>query len=348
VTPTPTETAVVCPIDPGAYTLTQVSGGNLRVDGLPAFPFPQGGSIIQDVGSGDGDCVHETIVPFPGGFSAPAFCIPALGFTTSVVQTGCGIGRIDSDGGSDFTIVEIGDTSSPNTCGLPHPSCTSGADSNVQVDLTVGDGTPDTCSTGTANATVSVPVFTTTWLRIAMCPDPDGTYNPGADILVVSFPQTLDFTTDSTLGDWADLDPDNCCIAGAGPASVSNPCIPSGGSGLGATGTCLDLTGVGQPGVDVTTVAAGAIGSSGSPLYDLTFVTTLPNQIAGPAAPLGATCASPPSVEYGGTVTRCIGQGAATVTNGRALRPRKNRGLPLFSPSATAAEPQRRRRSRGH
>ena len=32
---------------------------------------------------------------------------------TSVRQTGCGVGRIDSNGGSDFTITEVGDTSSP-------------------------------------------------------------------------------------------------------------------------------------------------------------------------------------------------------------------------------------------
>ena len=49
-------------------------------------------------------------------------------------------------------------------------------------------------------------------------------------------------------------------------------------------------------GVDVTTVAVGAVGSSGSPLFDLTFVTNLPNQASGPGAPLGATCASPPII----------------------------------------------------
>jgi hypothetical protein len=286
---------VVCPLTAGAYTLTQVSGGVLRVDGLPAFPFPQGGRIVQDVGAGDASCVHEVVV-----------CIPALGFTTSVVQTGCGIGRLDSNGGSDFTIEEIGDTSAPGPpCNLP-ASCVSGNNSNVRVDITVGDGVADTCSQGTANTTVSVPVFTTTWLRIAMCPDPDGTFNPGADILVVSFPQTLDFTSDTTIGDWADLDPDGCCIAGAGPASVSNPCTPSGGTGLTSTGTCINLAGIGTPGSDVTTVAAGAIGSSGSPLYDLTFVTTLPNEMSGQQNPLGADCATPPIVNYGGTATRCI------------------------------------------
>jgi hypothetical protein len=295
---------VVCPLDDGTYTLTQVSGGSLRVDGLPPFPFPAGGTIVQDVSAGDADCVHDVAVPFPGGFNAPAFCIPSLGFTTSVVQTGCGIGLIDSNGGSDFTITEVGDTSSPVVCSLPHAGCSNGSDSSAQVDVTVGDATPDVCGSGTANATVSVPVFTTTWLTFAGCPDPDGTYNPGVDTLIVSFPQTLDFTTDSTSGDWADLDPDGCCIAGAGPGSNTNPCNPGGAGGLSSTGTCIDLTGLDVAGADVTTVAAGAVGSSGSPLYDLTFVTTLPNEIS--SGGTGGTCATPPAINYGGTATRCI------------------------------------------
>ena len=240
--------------------------------------------------------MHATVVPFPGGFNAPAFCIPSLGFTTSVVQTGCGVGRIDSNGGGDYTITETGDTSSPAPpCSLP-ASCAAGANSNVRVDVTVGDSVADTCGSGTANATVSIPVFTTTWLRIAMCPDPDGLYNPGTDTLIVSFPQTLDFTTDSTTATWSDIaPPDGCSIAGAGPPTVGP-----------ASGTCIALGGINIAGADTTTVASGTIGSSGAPLYDLTFLSVLPNEVTGPGAPLGATCGTPPIVTYGGTATRCI------------------------------------------
>jgi hypothetical protein len=315
-TPTPTNTAeptptntVSCPITAGSYTLTQVSGGNLIVDGLPAFPFPAGGIITQDVGAPDANCVHQTVVAFPGGFSAPAFCIPGLGFTVSLAQTGCGVGRIDSDGGSDFTVTELGDTSSPTICGFSQPTCTSGGaptNSNVQVDVTVGDGNPDDCSSGTANAIVSIPVFTTTWLSFGGCPDPDGTFNPPGDVNIVSFPQTLDFTTDATQADWSDLDPDGCCIAGAGPASVVPPCNAGGTGGFSGTGTCIDLAGANAAGADVTTVAAGAIGSAGSPLYDLTFISTLPNEISGPGEPSGATCEEPPLIDFNGKVTRCV------------------------------------------
>jgi putative intracellular protease/amidase len=63
------------------------------------------------VAAGDANCVHATVVGFPGGFSAPNFCVPALGYTVSVTQTGCGAGQIDSDGGSDYKIEELNDTS---------------------------------------------------------------------------------------------------------------------------------------------------------------------------------------------------------------------------------------------
>jgi hypothetical protein len=224
-----------------------------------------------------------------------------------VRQTGCGVGQIDSDGGADYTVTEIGDTSSPTICNLPHPSCSNGANSSAQVDVTVGDGATDACASGTANAIVAVPVFTTTWLDSGfLCPDPDGAFDPGTDTLITSFPQTLDFTTDTNAADWADLDPDGCCIAGAGPGSNTNPCNPGGSGGLSSTGTCLDLTGAGVPGADVTTVASGPVGSNGSPLFDLTFTTQLPNEISAAGAPLGATCSNPPMIDFAGTATRCI------------------------------------------
>jgi hypothetical protein len=53
-------------------------------------------------------------------------------------------------------------------------------------------------------------------------------------------------------------------------------------------------------------VAAGTVGSSGGPLFDLTFLSILPNVSTGPGPLLGATCASPPIITIGGTATRCI------------------------------------------
>ena len=56
----------------------------------------------------------------------------------------------------------------------------------------------------------------------------------------------------------------------------------------------------------VSTAATGTIGSLGIPLYDLAFSTFLPNTFTGPEAPMGATCANPPLIDFTGEVDRCI------------------------------------------
>jgi hypothetical protein len=332
--PTPTVTpGAECPIAAGVYTTTQVAspsvctggpsdgmactsntdcpgpqagytpfcGGSLKVYSFAPFPFPAGGTIKQDVAAASlPDCVHETVVPFPGGFTAPNFCVPALGYTVSVTQTGCGVGRIDSNGGSDFTVKEVNDTSdSSATCNLPQMGCppgppTIGSDASTRVDITVGDGTPDTCTTGSANAIVTVPVHTVTWQdnspgNFGTCPG-DGVFQEGTDSIITQFSQILDFTTDTTKSSWADIDGDGCSIAGQGPLA-GQPAIK---------GTCLDFS-TGQ----VVTVAAGGFGSTGLP-DDGSFSNRLANVITGPEPPMGATCDSPPAINFTGTATRCL------------------------------------------
>jgi hypothetical protein len=292
-----------CPIAQGRYTLTQSSGGQLQVasidGGTPGgFPFPTGGTVVQDVvAASPPSCVHDTVIPATGGFSAPIFCIPGLNFSVQVTQNGCGVGQIDSNGGSDYTIVEVGDTSdSSATCSQPHTGCppgpaVNGADASVRVDITVGNGAADTCGGGgTANAIAIIPVMTQTWLADDFsCPDSDGVFD-GADTDILLIDQNLDFTTDVSSSSWTDIDGDGCSIAGAGPAA-----------GFSRTGVCLDIGAQ-----TVTTVATGTIGSDGSPLFDLTFATRLPNTISGPAAFGGASCGVPPVVNFSGLATRCI------------------------------------------
>jgi hypothetical protein len=279
-----------------------VNGGTLKPDGLQPFPFPSGGLIVQDVGPPDENCVHETVVPFPDGFFAPTFCIGTVNFNVSVVQTGCGIGRIDSDGGSDYGISILGDTSSPSICNLPHAGCAEGSDSAAQVDIDVGDGTPDTCAAGTGNAIVSVPVQTTVWTDVdGQCPDPDGRFDPGIDGLIILFPQIFDFSTDATVADWTDLDPDGCCIAGGGPASKTMPCNAGGLGSVASNGACLDFSAD-----SVALAASGVVSSAGVPLYDVSFTARFPYSVGDVEAPLGATCAAPPLIDFGGTAIRCI------------------------------------------
>jgi len=311
--PTPTGTIGGCPLEQGAYTVTSVAGGELTVATFTPFPFPPGGVLKEDVSAASmPECVHSVVVPFPGGFQSPVFCVPALGFTVEVKQTGCGIGQLDSNGGSDYTVTEIGDTSdTSDVCHIPQtgPCGPSSDDSSVRVDVTVGDGQPDTCTApGTANAIVAIPVVTTTWQERSsgdLCGtvDPatgepngaDGTFDPGNggptdDLLIVRFPQILDFTTDTNTTRWEDLDGDGCIIAGRGPKA-----------GLTNTGVCLDIDGH-----TITTAASGPIGSAGSPTFDLTYSTKLVNSFSGPDAPLGATCDNPPQINFTGLAHQCI------------------------------------------
>ena len=282
----------VCPLTSGIYTTTQLTGGTLDVYNFAPFPFPSGGTIVQHVGAGNVQCVHNTVVPFPGGFSSPNFCVPALMFTTSVTQTGCGVGRIDSNGGSDFTMNEVADTSDAG-CGFTS-ACTNGANKAIRADVTVGNAAADTCgSGGTANALVTVPVHTKSWSDTSGgtflgCPG-DGTFN-GTDMIAAEFDQILDFTTDTATGKWMDLDADGCTIAGFGPAA-----------GYTKSGVCID-TGANT----ITAVAVGEFGATGG-LFDGTFATVLPSSFTGPSGAATASCGSPPAINLGGgTVTRCI------------------------------------------
>ena len=271
LSPTPTFTSPPCPLAAGSYTVTQVAGGTLDVYNFAPFPFPTGGTIVQDVSAASPPaCVHNTVVPFPGGFSAPNFCVPALMFTTSVTQTGCGVGRIDSNGGSDFKTTEVADTSSPTVCSLPQPGCTNGANAGIMARVTVGDGVPDTCSSGTANALVSIPVHTKSWSDTSGgmylgCPG-NGVFD-GTDMVAAEFNQFLDFTTDTATGSWSDLDPDGCSIAGFGPTA-----------GYTRTGVCIDL-GLGT----ITPVAVGEFGATGG-LFDGTLRYQVAEHVLGQGA----------------------------------------------------------------
>jgi hypothetical protein len=301
-------TTTSCPLTKGHYTITQGQGGTLQVATFSPFPFPSGGTLSGDVSDGDSNCVHDVTVPNPGGFNAPVFCVPALGYLVNVMQTGCGVGKIDSNGGSDFTVKELGDTSdSSSTCSIPQ-TCANGKDASVRIDITVGDGTPDTCAApGTANSIISVPVHTLTWqdnatdshgnpitfppgCQGAACTAcaGDGVFNEGVDITISQFPQILDFTTDTTTTQWMDLDGDGCSLAGSGPVMLSG------------MGKCMDIAGG-----TVTTVASGPVGTAALP-YDLTFLSTLPNTFTRDSDQIGATCASPPAINFEGTTTRCI------------------------------------------
>jgi hypothetical protein len=292
--------------------------GVLKVSTFLPFPFPPHSLTIQDVSAPDANCVSTTVIPFPSGLSVPVFCIPALGYTTQVVQTGCGVGVIDSNGGSDLTADEKGDTSFEGGPCHTMQSCAAFVDSSGELTVQVGDGVADTCPNGgTGNAMVSIPVETTTWLSGDGCPDPDGDPNGGDDTIITQFPQTLDLTTDRATAEFHDNDGDGCFQKGAGPAGPfptsqlcaaagsPYPCCTGPGTGTctgnGGTGTCIDFIAK-----TVQVAGGGTVFSSAAPLHDLLFTSIQPANISGPTALGNATCASPPLVNFGGSVQRCI------------------------------------------
>jgi hypothetical protein len=325
-----------CPLGPGLYTVTSVSGGTLTVSTFQPFPFPNGGTVKEEVSDANmPDCIHSVVVPFPGGFQSPVFCVPALGFTVEVKQTSCGIGQLDSNGGSDYTVTEIGDTSdTSDICNIPQVGACGpqSEDSSVRVDVTVGDGTPDTCTRcstsgkpcqtaedcgagggscdnhGTANGIIAIPVVTTTWIEHSsgdLCGtiDPstgqpngaDGTFDPGPDPVHDDF---LVVRFPQILDFTTDTNTTKWQdLDGDG-------CVIAGrgpAAGLTNTGACLDLDAK-----TISTAASGPIGSSGSPTFDLTYTTRLVNSFSGPEAPSGATCDNPPAINFNGLAHQCI------------------------------------------
>jgi hypothetical protein len=272
-----------------------VEGGSLRVSSLSAIPFPVGGKIVLDVDNASApSCEHDVVVPSPGGLDIPAFCINAFGFSVKLTQTGCGIGRVDSNRGADYSVTAVGDTSSQPECNNQQQMCVNAVDNKVRVDVTVGDDTPDACPDGSANALFSVPVEIVVWVENstpASCPAGDGTFNPeNEDTLILRVEQIFDLTTDTSMASWMDSSGDGCTIAGAGP-----PSLPL------STGACWDIAAQ-----TIGVAASGTVGSASPPLHDFTFAATLLNSVSTPEPPQGATCDSPPAIDFTGTAIRCL------------------------------------------
>ena len=56
------------------------------------------------------------------------------------MQRACGVGRVASSGGGDYTISELGDSSSQAECNNQQ-QCVPGIDDKIRLDVAVGDGT---------------------------------------------------------------------------------------------------------------------------------------------------------------------------------------------------------------
>jgi hypothetical protein len=136
-------------------------------------------------------------------------------------------------------------------------------------------------------------------------------------MLVTEFPQTLDLTTDRATAQFADNDGDGCSLKGSGPvgpyttnqfcSAAGNPysCCTGANTGTcvgnGAVGQCIDFVAN-----TVNVASGGTVFSSASSLHDILFGTTQASTLSAPAMSGGATCGSPPVINFSGLTHRCI------------------------------------------
>ncbi|HJQ83654.1 MAG TPA: PQQ-binding-like beta-propeller repeat protein [Candidatus Binatia bacterium] len=268
-----------------------------KVASLGPLPFPAGAWLTIDTGAADAGCRHDAIVP-AGGFTVPAFCIPALGFTTTITAVGCdGGGSSGSgavwDGGAptaDPNVTRVGDTSDPdgNACAALGTGCSTaaggaGTDAKGNVNTTRG-GSP--VAGGQRHGRLDVPVHARVWgAADGSCPDPDGTYNSGTDLLASDFDFMMSLTTGATGAEFVDLNGDGCERAGGGPdhtqhcsGDATRPCTitTSCTSPTPDAGTCVDGPLNGIPGTGCCTVGQIATlvystvaFTGGAPIYDV-------------------------------------------------------------------------------
>jgi hypothetical protein len=292
-------------------------GGVLQVTTLTPFEYLGGASLVIDAGPADADCRHELIVP-PGGFTFPSMCFPALGFTGVLEARGCASGNGEGKGtgweaastSADPDIRQIGDTSDPdgNACATLGTGCSyltssasAGRDQAGNTNLVRGGHSVS----GAPHMQLEIPVTGRVWNDLeGVCPDADGTFDPGTDTLVGEADFTLTLTTGFASADFTDLNGDACGFDGTGPdhtkhcsGDAGRPCSSNGHcTGLG---TCIDgpVTGVPPAGPccsvgQVARIAtAGIAFTGGAPVYDLSFAHSIPIEIVGCAAwPGSASC----------------------------------------------------------
>jgi hypothetical protein len=140
-----------------------------------------------------------------------------------------------------------------------------GNDTLGDIDTTYGGG----CDSPGVHVRLNIPGTSITWNDADFgCPDADGVFDAGTDTLVTVFDFILTPTTSSATGAFVDKNGDSCAKAGNGPTG------PVTLTGTPAAGPCCVV------GQTTTQVAVGIAFSGGSPLYDLIFRSTTPNNVS--------------------------------------------------------------------
>jgi hypothetical protein len=275
--------------------------GTLRVDNLAPFQFPSNVITTMDMGPAVGgapECRHDVVVP-AGGFHVPNFDIPALNYCSSInnlhCESGSGEGAdalwdgMGAAGMALTNVTKVGDTSD-GVCNPPGQPCLTtagGAGANTLGDI---DSTKSLSTSGGVRSALDIRVHSLTWSDATCSPafDPGcctaSVYNPAeGDLVITEFDFILSPTTDLATSQFVDKNADGCARAGSGFFNPG-PNGPKSLTGSPAVGPCCV---VGQP----TTVVSVGIGfSGGGPLFDLGFLSTIPNTVAACGAPGSGTC----------------------------------------------------------
>ena len=243
------------------------TGGQHKTSTLPPTPVPAGASLIIDANPPSlfPGCQHLATVP-AGGLSIPPLCLVGLNFTASITPNGCAAGAdhgtgVVWDGGAACPTPQISKSadSSDGVCNPPGQPCTTsagGAGANTLGDV---DGTPGgPCVAPGLHALVEIPVHERWWLPpSAACPDPDGTFDPGTDTLIMDGDYIMSLSSDVATAQFADENGDACSGAGSGPMG------PVSETGAPATGPCC------VPGQTMTLVSGNPVFTGGPPLFDM-------------------------------------------------------------------------------
>jgi hypothetical protein len=290
-------------------------GGSLVVGTFAAFPFPGGVITTVDAGAANPTtCQHPVTIP-PNGFTVPAFCIPALTYTSQVVAQGCEGGTADGQGSvwdaispnPTPNVTRVGD-SSDGVCNPAGQTCNSaGAGGNTLGDIDTTRGGPPAVTLNRVHTQLDIPVLSTTWLDAeGACPDEDGMFD-GTDSLITQFSFILSPTTGNTNARYADKNGDSCSLPqfssgplvtrvcsndNTRPCSVAADCVSPGTcpvtggtlTGIPPAGPCCVV------GQTTTVVATGVAFTGAGPLFDILFANRIPATITACGVPAANTC----------------------------------------------------------
>jgi hypothetical protein len=236
-------------------------------------------------------CLRNQCCQQPG-FTIPTFTVPLLGGLCSRLdQYRCGFGVVNSSNPQtgDNEVTKTADTSDPGPdCEYgtaddpPHKPCNTGGsgegnDLHGKVLRCVGNGVCDTPAG--IHYRLAVPSLSTTWQDSQRTPQgqcPLGsTFDPD-ELIITQLVLNAEFSTAGATSSFADMNGDNCAVAGAGFTNFNRTGPFTLGSPPAApqpydSSTC-------QPGaVCSTAVAAGVAITGGGPLFDTGFTAVLTN-----------------------------------------------------------------------